>query len=484
MATEIVKAPRNLPMPMVSEVERLGYALLRGLDRLGFVHETHDGNVFTVRFSRAMLYGDAWAVFNVDAERLYHFSVADLSKSPVLSQLSAVVHKPVRAVTDSGLVYAVELNPRPKTKLPTMATLDLSTRPAGDLMIPLGVGRHGPRWESLTRIKHAMIAGATDSGKSTFIHSALAALLTAADPLQLRVILIDPKRSELTAWAKVPHLFKPIATTPDAAADMLSECVVEMDRRGDTFAASGVRDIVGYHRQGHTAIPYILTMIDEALDLADEKRVMDPLKAMAIRGRSAGIFVWCATQHGAAITGLPRVVNVNLSSRFVFRVTDEAASRAALGTSGAENISPAHRGRMYAKLDHTPELLQGFYLSDDELSAITRGLRDNECGAGESPISEGEVALVRFAIERLGGRFIKNALVAAFAPDWTDHKIKTLAAAWERKGWLTKPTHRSEGRTVVPELACLAGLSDVAHASPTQMAKSPTPVIACMTDAT
>jgi hypothetical protein len=468
-------------MPMVSEVERIGYALLRGLDRLGFVHETHDGNVFTVRFSRAMLYGDAWAVFNVDAERLYHFSVADLSKSPVLSQLSAVVHKPVRAVTNSGMIYAVELNPRPKTKLPTMATLDLSTRPAGDLMIPLGVGRHGPRWESLTRIKHAMIAGATDSGKSTFIHSALAALLTTTDPLQLRVALIDPKRSELTAWAKVPHLLKPIATTPDAAADILSECVMEMDQRGDAFAAIGVRDIVGYHRQGRVVMPYILAMIDEALDLADEKRVMEQLKAIAIRGRSAGIFVWCATQHGAAITGLPRVVNVNLSSRFVFRVTDESASRAALGVGGAENISPAHRGRMYAKLD-TPELLQGFYLSDDELSAITRGLAD---GGGESPkLSEGEAALVRFAIKRLGGRFIKNALVAAFAPDWTDHKIKTLAAAWERKGWLTKPTHRAEARTVVPELACLAGLSDVAHASPTQMAKSPTPVIACMTDAT
>lgn len=457
MATSVMIPPRNLPISLVGEAERLGYTLLRGLDRLGFIHETRDGNTFSIRFDAANLYGDAWAAFHVDAERLYHFSVHDLARPNVLAQLSAVARKPVRAVTDPGLVYVVELKPRPGARLPSVAPLDLAARPAGDLMVPLGVGRDGPRWLPLARIGHAMIAGATGSGKSTFVHSALAALLTSSGPDVLRVALVDPKRSELPAWGRVPHLWSDIATTPDQAAGLLNSLVAEVDRRGDLLAAAAVRDFVGYNKRCTAdPLPLVLIVIDECLDLADDRSVMEPLKTLAIRGRSAGVFAWCSTQHAASIVGLPRVLNVNLASRLAFRVLDESASRAALQSPGAEKISPANPGRMLAKLDGSPEQIQGFYLSDDDLLAITRGLSDS--APGPTLLSDVERNLLIWAAAENGGA-LSLADIHAHA-DLGPRDARRLACKLEARGWLIKDPTADNRRVLTEQGRALAANPD------------------------
>lgn len=471
--TTIVNATRNLPMTITGEVERLGYSILRGLDRLGFVHTDRDGATFSIRFDSVRLYGATWAAYHVDAERLYHFSVSDLGKPSVTSQLAAVVKKPIRALDDRGLCFVVELQAKPRVRLPDKVMLDLSTKPEGDLLVPLGMGRSGSVWRSLPDIGHTLIVGTSGAGKSVWLHSALAALLTSCGPDVLRLALIDPKRSEFTAWAGVPHLIVDIAHTEQEATKLLADLVREVDRRGDILAGALVRDLRAYNRKATEPLPYILIAIDECLDLvlSGGKELAAHLKTIAIRGRSAGVILWAATQHAAAITGLPRVVNTNLTARLVFRVADRSAADAA-GCPGAEALPRDKPGRLLAKIDGRPVELQGYYLADDDLLKVTRSVAGSVATGPQ--LGDGESALVRYAVERLGGAFVKNALAAAFSPEWSDHRIKTLAKAWELRGWLTKPANRADARRVTPELARLAGLGDLAHESPTAEAESPT----------
>jgi hypothetical protein len=459
-STAVLNATRNLPTVLTGEVERLGYTMLRALDRMGFVHETQRGDLFTVRFEGVNLYGATWAAYTIDAERLYHFSIDDLSKPRVLSQLSAATKKPVRAYTQGGLAYVVEMKTKPRVRLPDVALLDLAARPAGgDLPVPVGIGRDGATWRELRDVGHSLIAGTTGAGKSTFLHSALAALLSAAGPDRLRLALIDPKRSEFTAWRGVPHLRADIANTPAQAADLLRELAVVVDERGDLLAGERVRDIGAYNRKAAQPLPYVLAMIDECLDLADEKRVTEPLKTIARRGRSAGVILWCATQHAAAIEGLPRVVNVNLTTRFVFRVADDSAARVA-GAPGAENLPRNKPGRMLAKIDGAPLELQAFTVGDDnDLADVVRSIRGDagqELKASGPILSGAELELVRFAVLNLGGFFPVNRL-ARDAAGWTNHKVNTLAQRLERAGLLEKGDDPRDARRVSAELAQLAG---------------------------
>jgi hypothetical protein len=467
--TAVVNATRNLPTTMTGEVERLGYSILRGLDRLGFVHTNQDGVVFSVRFDRVQLYGATWAAYHLDAERLWHFSVSDLVRPSVLAQLAAVTKKPVRSFDDGGLAYVVELQPKPKIRLPDCVTLDLAQRPDGDLLtrtrgmcLPIGVGSDGAVWRGLADIGHILIVGTTGSGKSTWLHSALASLLTSCGPDRLRLALIDPKRSEFTAWAGVPHLMADIANTEAQAGKLLAELVTEIDRRGDLMAGAFCRDVGAYNHKAADPLPYILCVIDECLDLvlaSGKSDLAGHLKTIAIRGRSAGVILWAATQHAAAITGMPRVVNVNLSSRLVFRVADPSAALAA-GCPGAETLPRDKPGRMLANLDGTPHVLQAYYLPDEDLEKITRSLGVSSPGVGKSVVqqqtlTEAQAELVRVSLDKLGGAFIVNKL-AKIAPGWTSHKVKVLAQDWQARGWLTVPTSATSPRRVTPELVQMA----------------------------
>lgn len=460
--TSISNVTRNLPTALTGEVERLGYSVLRALDRLGFVHETRDGGLFSIRFDAVRLYGSTWAAYHVDAERLYHFSVSDLAKPAVLAQLSAVTHKPVRTLDDGGLAYVVELAPKPVTRLPDRVMLDLSARPSGlgTLAVPLGVGRDGAAWRNLPDLGHTLIVGTTGSGKSTWLHSALAALLTSATRAQLRLALIDPKRSEFTAWAGVPHLLSGIANTTEQATALLSDLAQEVDQRGEMFGAVLCRDLAAYNRKAVDPLPYILIAIDECLDLVlsagKKSELAGYLKTIAIRGRSAGVILWAATQHAAAITGLPRVVNVNLTARLVFRVSDQSAALAA-GCPGAETLPRDKPGRLLANPGGDPRVMQAFYLTDDALLAVTRGLSSGSVTATgkHETITPEQAALVHAALDRLDGAFIVNKL-AAICPGWTSHRVKTLAQRWAREKLLTVPGGGNDPRRVTPELAEMA----------------------------
>lgn len=455
--TAVTNVTRNLPTTLTGDVERFGYSILRALDRLGFVHETQDGGVFTIRFDAVNIYGSAWAAYHVDAERLWHFSVADLGKPAVLRQLSAVTRKPVRAYDDGGLAYVVELAPKPKTRLPDNVMLDLSAKPDGALTVPVGVGRDGGIWRNLPDIGHALIVGTSGAGKSTLIHSALASLLTSCGPDLLRVALIDPKRSEFAPWAGVPHLIGDIANTEVQATALLSHLATEIDIRGDLLAGTLVRDLAAYNRKAASPMPYILIAIDECLDLVlsagSKSELAGYLKTIAIRGRSAGVILWAATQHASAVDGLPRVVNVNLSTRLVFRVADDMAARSA-GCPGAENIGRDRPGRLLAKIDGKPQELQGYNLPDADLLRVARAI------AGSKPsgptLTETEAALIAWALTDNDG-YLSLADIQRQA-QLGPREARRLADTWERRGWLVKDTQRKNRRRVSDDLkGCVAG---------------------------
>jgi hypothetical protein len=445
---------------MVGEVERMGYSLLRGLDRLGFVHQTKEGETFAVRFDTVRVYGNAWAAFHVDAEKLYHFSVADLSKPDVVRQLQSVIKRPVRAFDDKGLAYVVTLQERPRVRLPERVELDLSARPAGELLVPIGLGRcastgsacgeAAPIWIELAKLKHMMIAGTSDSGKSTWIHSAIAALATGATPAQVRIALIDPKRSEFAVWDGLPHLWGEVAHTTDQAADLVMGLAREVDKRGDTFRRVGsvCKDIAAYNKLAgvDARLPYIVCIVDECLDLVGESKALDEaLRTLATRGRSAGVFLWMATQHGAAMSGMPRVVNVNLGTRLVFRVTDGNAAQAA-GCPGAQNIPSGLRGRMLAKLDDAPCEVQAFYLSDDELELIAGELGAGQAQPAKPLASEDELALLAWAAKSNGGYLSVADIQARMSPG--QKAARRLAEKLEADGLLEKDAGAGNRRKV------------------------------------
>lgn len=375
----------------------------------------------------------------LDDRALFHFPRALLINERTREVLSAAVHHPVfaflpeqcealrealraqGAILPYGVTYAIPLAPlrvlkaqsrgdgddKGEMTLPRVAPLDISALPPNPPQptVPIGITARGAWSVPLDEMGHTLIVGATGSGKSSWLHTALAALFTQTPPQQLRVALIDPKRNELALWARVPHRWDEIAYTPDQAARLLESVVAEMNRRGEILAGALCRDLKGYNQRAATPLPYLLVVIDECLDLVldGHRAITDALKTIASRGRSAGVILWAATQHATAVEGLPRVMTLNLATRLVFRVGDATAARVT-GCPQAHEIPRTIPGRMFAKVDAEPTLAQAFYVDEAALLAVVRAVSGD---GGESPRSDGlttqERELLAWAYRENGG---------------------------------------------------------------------------------
>jgi len=229
----------------------------------------------------------------------------------------------------------------------------------------------------LAKMPHLLIAGATGSGKSVCINSIIATLLMNFSPEQLRFLMIDPKRVELTAFDAIPHLLRPVVVDVEKAVPTLFQAVAEMDRRYREFAALGVRNIEGYNRLAikdgqRRPLPYIVLVIDELADMmmlaADE--VERSLCRLAQLARAIGIHLVVATQRPSVdvVTGL---IKANFPTRISFMVTSQVDSRTILDSSGAEKL--LGRGDMLYMPSDAPKplRLQGTFLSDKEIDDLT-----------------------------------------------------------------------------------------------------------------
>ena len=229
-----------------------------------------------------------------------------------------------------------------------------------------------PILADLAEMPHVLIAGATGSGKSVMLNAIIAGLLFRCTPLDVRLVMIDPKRVEFTHYNAVPHLLVPVVTNPRAAAGALKELLSEMEERFERFAASGTRNIQAYNQLADVErLPYIVIVIDELADLmmvapADFEDVICRLAQMT---RATGIHMVLATQRPSVdvITGL---IKANIPSRIAFAVSSQVDSRTILDMPGAEKLLGKGDMLFMPIGAARPIRAQGAFIADSEVQTL------------------------------------------------------------------------------------------------------------------
>jgi len=248
-----------------------------------------------------------------------------------------------------------------------------------EIPIALGKGISGePQLLDLVQTPHLLIAGATGSGKSVCVNSIICSILYGKSPQEVRFVLIDPKIVELKAYNDIPHLLTPVVTEPKRAFQVLQYCIEEMERRYSMLDYTGVRDIRGYNRKAAKQkltiqhLPYWVVVVDEFADLiaTTGKEMEAVLARLAAMARAVGIHLVLATQRPSidVITGL---IKANIPSRIAFMVAGKFDSRIIIDAVGAEKLLGQGDMLFCPAWDPVPARIQGTYLSDEEVEAIT-----------------------------------------------------------------------------------------------------------------
>ncbi|MBS4868231.1 MAG: DNA translocase FtsK 4TM domain-containing protein [Eubacterium sp.] len=238
---------------------------------------------------------------------------------------------------------------------------------------------------------HLLIAGATGAGKSVCINTLITSILYKATPDEVKLILIDPKKVELSVYNGIPHLLIPVVSDVQKAAGALNWAIREMERRYDLLEKYGVRNIKGYNKiEGIEKLPYIVIIIDELADLmmTTGKEVENAIVRLTQLARAAGMHLVIATQRPDSniVTGL---IKANVPSRIAFKVAGSINSKIILDATGAEKL--LGRGDMLLKtraFDDKPLRIQGAFVTDEEVEDIVNSIKTDDSHYDKSVIDE------------------------------------------------------------------------------------------------
>src|ERR671921_583893 len=259
---------------------------------------------------------------------------------------------------------------------------------ANDWTLPVGLGKDISGRDvffDLSEMPHLLVAGTTGSGKSVMLNALLTSLLLTTDPRQVKMVLVDPKRVELSHYARIPHLITPVVTDVKKAANALSWAVAEMERRYEVLEKCGVRSLDGYNDRAEKPMPYVVVVIDELADLmmTAAAKVEDAVIRLAQKARAVGIHLVVATQRPSVdvITGM---IKANVPSRIAFAVSSQVDSRVILDSPGAEAL--LGMGDMLYKPVSAlrPSRVQGAYISEAEVDLIVSASADAASGRAEA----------------------------------------------------------------------------------------------------
>jgi S-DNA-T family DNA segregation ATPase FtsK/SpoIIIE len=243
------------------------------------------------------------------------------------------------------------------------------------LTVPLGVATDGTDLRidlADPAVVHLLVAGATGSGKSSFLRTLLTTLVARTTPAELGLLLIDPKRVEFTPFRRCPQLLGPVVTSPGDAVEALECLVAEMEQRYELLELVELQDIETFNRLSITPLPYRVVVVDELADLmlSHRKEIEPPLVRIAQKGRAAGLHLVLGTQRPTVdvVTGL---LAANLPARIAFQVTSSLNSRLVLESSGAQALLGSGDGLYKPAGPGAPVRFQGVHTTSAEVAEAT-----------------------------------------------------------------------------------------------------------------
>jgi len=373
--------------------------------------------------------------------------IANLDRDLALAMRARTV-RIVAPIPGKGAVGVEIPNPVPLTvRLREILESRSFAGSRADLPLALGKDLHGESYVAdLARMPHALIAGATGSGKSVCLNTIITSLVYRHTPETLRLLLIDPKMVELSTYADLPHLRHPVVTDPKDAAGVLKWCVMEMERRYALLSANGVRSIGEFNRRVRKDVPlrradpaggegdpdrwiyddgilpFIVLVVDELADLmmSVQSEIEKPLTLLAQKARAIGLHLIVATQRPSVnvVTGL---IKANFPCRMAFRVASKTDSRTILDQNGADALLGDGDMLFLPPGQNEPVRVQGAYISTEETDRLIgwyRDLRERQLAEGEAAGFSSEEDILEFVRSRESEEDADQE--DAFAGDWDE----------------------------------------------------------------
>ena len=290
----------------------------------------------------------------------------------------------VEAPVPGAALVGLEVPVPTPTKVHLRAVMETAEfrKLAGKKGLPIAMGQDtggAPVALDLASLPHMLIAGATGSGKSVMINSIVASFLLTKTPEQLRLLMVDPKRVELTPFNGIPHLIQPVIVEAEEVTESLRGLNREMVSRYKKMEGLGVRNIEVYNERADEKMPFLVLIVDELADLMMVAgfEVEQNLVRLAQLGRAAGIHLLLATQRPSVnvVTGL---LKANIPARCAFAVSGQVDSRVILDSVGAEKLMGKGDGLILHKESIKPERMQGALVYDEEIEALVQYWKEQE----------------------------------------------------------------------------------------------------------